>query len=90
MWRPPAWAHRAYHGSAESGVQAGQMAEAAGRYDRLARDTQRYRSRAGVARFFDALDRAGPGLVPVQEWRPRSGSEARQRRPCWGGVGRRR
>ncbi|MFI5080011.1 MAG: SAM-dependent methyltransferase [Streptosporangiales bacterium] len=39
--------------------------------------TQRHRSRAEVARFFDGLDMAGPGLVPVQEWRPRSGGGGR-------------
>jgi hypothetical protein len=52
------------------------------------RETQRHRSRAEVARFFDPLDMAGPGHVPVQEWRPRSGAEAGARPAMWGGVGR--
>jgi hypothetical protein len=67
-----------------------QMAEAARGYNRLARETQRHRSRAEVARFFDGLDLAEPGLVPVQEWRPRSEAEAGARSAMWGGVGRKR
>ena len=43
-----------------------------------------------VARFFDGLDMAEPGLVPVQEWRPRSAAEAGARSAMWGGVGRKR
>jgi len=73
-----------------SDIQAEQMAEAARRYNRLARETQRHRSRAEVARFFDGLDMAEPGLVPVQEWRPRSAVEAGARSAMWGGVGRKR
>jgi len=71
-----------------SGIQAEQMAEAARRYNRLARETQRHRSQAEVARFFDGLDMAEPGLVPVQEWRPRCEAEAGARSAMWGGVGR--
>ncbi len=73
-----------------SDIQAEQMAEAARRYNRLARETRRHRSQAEVARFFDGLDMAGPGLVPVQEWRPRSEAEAGARSAMWGGVGRKR
>ncbi len=73
-----------------SDIQAEQMAEAARRYNRLARETQRHRSRAEVVRFLDGLDMAEPGLVPVQEWRPRSAAEAGARSAMWGGVGRKR
>jgi len=52
--------------------------------------TQRHRSRAKVARFFDGLDMTGPGLVPVQECRPRPAAEAGARPAMWGGVGRKR
>jgi hypothetical protein len=38
----------------------------------------------------DGLDMAGPGLVPVQEWRPRSGAEAGAGSAIGGGVGRQR
>lgn len=43
-----------------------------------------------VARFFDGLDMAEPGLVPVQEWRPRSGADAGAGSAMQGGVGRKR
>jgi S-adenosyl methyltransferase len=71
-----------------SDIEAEQMAEAAKRYNRLAHETQRHRSHAEVARFFDGLELVEPGLVPVQEWRPRSEVEARTRSTMWGGVGR--
>jgi S-adenosyl methyltransferase len=71
-----------------SDIQAEQMAEAAKRYNRLARETQRHRSRAEVARFFDGLDLVEPGLVPVQQWRPAADLEARARSAMWGGVAR--
>src|SRR5215831_5820632 len=44
--------------------------------------TQRHRSRAKVARFFDGLDMTGPGLVPVQECRPRPARRPGRGRPC--------
>ena len=69
-----------------SDIQPEQMAEAAKRYNRLARETQRHRDRAEVARFFDGLDLVEPGLVPVQQWRPASELEARARSAMWGGV----
>jgi len=70
-----------------SDIQAEQMAEAARRYNRLARETQRHRSHAEVARFFDGLDLVEPGLVPVQHWRPDSES-ANSHSAMWGGVAR--
>jgi hypothetical protein len=73
-----------------SDIEAEQMAEAARRYNRLARETQRHRSHAEVTRFFDGLELVEPGLVPVQEWRLRSEVEARARSAMWGGVGRKR
>ncbi len=73
-----------------SDIQAGQMAGAARRYNRLGREAPRHRSEAEVARFFDGLNMAGPGLVPVQERRPRSEAEAGARSAMWGGVGRKR
>jgi hypothetical protein len=71
-----------------SDIEAERMAEAAKRYNRLARETQRHRSHAEVARFFDGLDLVEPGLVPVQQWRPASELEAAARSAMWGGVGR--
>jgi len=71
-----------------SDIEAEQMAEAARRYNRLAHETQRHRTHAEVARFFDGLELVEPGVVPVQGWRPRSEVEARTRSAMWGGVGR--
>jgi len=70
-----------------SDIEAEQMAEAASRYNRLARETQRHRSYAEVMRFFDGLDLLEPGLVPVQRWRPASEVEAGAHWAMWGGVG---
>ena len=66
------------------------MAEAAKRYNRLAHETQRHRSHAEVARFFDGLELVEPGLVAVQKWRPGSETQARARSAMWGGVGLKR
>jgi len=72
-----------------SDIQAEQMAEAGRRYNRLARETQRHRTHAEVARFFDGLDLVEPGLVPVHHWRPDSESEAANTHSAmWGGVAR--
>ena len=73
-----------------SAIEAEQMAEAAKRYNRLAHETQRHRSHDEVARFFDGLELVEPGLVSVQEWRPRSQVEARARSAMWGGVAHKR
>jgi hypothetical protein len=73
-----------------SDIEAEQMAEAAKRYNRLARETQRHRTQAEVARFFDGLELLEPGLVPVQMWRPDSEIEAKTKSAMWGGVGYKR
>jgi hypothetical protein len=69
-----------------SDIHAEQMAEAAKRYNRLARETQRHRTHDEVARFFDGLDLLDPGLVPVQQWRPGAPAVASTRSAMWGGV----
>jgi len=71
-----------------SDIEAEQMAEAAKRYNRLARETQSHRTHAEVMRFFDGLELLEPGLVPVQRWRPASEVEAQAHSAMWGGVGR--
>ena len=73
-----------------SDIEAEQMAEAAKRYNRLAHETQRHRTHAEVARFFDGLELLEPGLVPVQMWRPDSELEVKTRSAMWGGVGYKR
>jgi hypothetical protein len=71
-----------------SDIQAEEMAEARNRYNRMARETQQHRSHAEVARFFTGLELLPPGLVPVQQWRPRSDFEAQAKSAMWGGVAR--
>ncbi len=75
-------------GKTLTAVPAEQMVEAARRYNRLARETQRHRSQAEVMRFFDGLELLEPGLVPVQRWRPECEVEAQAHSAMWGGVGR--
>jgi S-adenosyl methyltransferase len=72
-----------------SDIEPEQMAEAARRYNRLARETQRHRTHAEVTRFFDGLELVSPGVVAVPRWRPDSELAASARSGMWGGVGRR-
>jgi S-adenosyl methyltransferase len=70
-----------------AGAIVASLAIAARRYNRLAHETQRHRTRAEVERFFDGLDLVEPGLVAVQNWRPSSEFEAAALSAMWGGVG---
>jgi hypothetical protein len=51
---------------------------------------QRYtpRSRQQVARFFAGMDLVEPGLVPVEDWRPKPGTVDAGTSAIYGGVGR--
>jgi hypothetical protein len=71
-----------------SDIEPERMAEAARRYNRLARETQRHRTHGEVTRFFDGLDLVDPGLVAVHEWRPGPEIAAGTRSGMWGGVAR--
>jgi S-adenosyl methyltransferase len=72
-----------------SDIETEQVAEARRRYNSLARETQRHRTQAEVASFFDGLHLVEPGVVPVQQWRPDSDSAAQAKSTMWGGVARR-
>jgi hypothetical protein len=48
----------------------------------------RERGREQVARFFTGMDMVGPGLVPVEEWRPEPGTDNTRKSLLWGAVGR--
>jgi S-adenosyl methyltransferase len=69
-------------------IETEQVAEARRRYNSLARETQRHRTREEVTRFFDGLELIEPGVVPVQGWRP-SDLEAKAKSTMWCGVARR-
>jgi hypothetical protein len=49
-----------------------------------------YRSRGQVAQFFDGTDLVEPGLVPVHEWRPESGTGDTRNSFIWSAVSRKR
>jgi len=48
-----------------------------------------YRTHGEVMRFFDGLTLVEPGMVRIQQWRPRSQAQAGSAAAMWGGVGRR-
>jgi hypothetical protein len=47
-----------------------------------------YRTHGEVMRFFDGLTLVEPGMVRIQQWRPRSQAQADSAAAMWGGVGR--
>jgi len=69
-------------------LAAQQMAQMAERLNKLMAEKVTFRGRAEVARFFDGLDLAEPGMVRVQEWRPRTEAEATSPAALWCGVAR--
>jgi hypothetical protein len=70
-------------------VQSVRANRAFRQYNQRARETQRHRTHAEVARFFDGLELLEPGVVVVPQWRPQSRAEAEAHSGMWGGVGRR-
>jgi S-adenosyl methyltransferase len=71
-----------------SDIDVRAVAEARDQVGRFMPVKQTYRSHAEVLRFFDGLELAEPGLVPVQKWRPATAAEATMPSALWGGVGR--
>ena len=67
-------------------IETRQVAEGRRRYNALARERQRHRTKEEVARFFNGLHLVEPGLVPVQQWRPATSEEASAKSTMWGGV----
>jgi S-adenosyl methyltransferase len=76
------------HGASD--VDAERMAEVAARINRLSQQKFTPRSRAEVTRFLDGLELVEPGVVRVEEWRPVSELEGRNRSAMWGGLARKR
>ena len=73
---------------AASDIDAEQMAEMARRLNQFVAEKSTHRTRACVARLFDALELVEPGVIRAAEWRPDSGLEAASPAACWGGVAR--
>ena len=65
-----------------SDIEPEQMAEAAKRYNRLAHETQRHRSHAEVARFFDGLELSSRAWWPSSNGGPDPRSKPRPGQPC--------
>jgi hypothetical protein len=57
---------------------------------RMSQQQYSHRSRGQVAQFFDGTDLVEPGLVPVHEWRPESGTDNTRNTFIWSAVGRKR
>jgi hypothetical protein len=55
---------------AASDIQVREVAEGMGRYNQVSSTPITMRSKAQVLRFFDGLDVARPGVVPLDEWWP--------------------
>ena len=64
--------------------------EGARQYNSLAGQPARLRDRADVGHFFDGLELAEPGVVPLPHWRPRSELDAKTRAAAWAGVASKR
>jgi hypothetical protein len=73
-----------------SDIEPEKMAEMRERLNRLVAQKGTYRTSAEVTRFFDGLELVEPGMVRIQQWRPRSKTQATSAAAMWGGVGRKR
>jgi hypothetical protein len=75
------------HGASD--ILADSVAKASGRYNQHSAVAMRLRTQAEVARFFDGLDVADPGVVPLNHWNPGPGvSDTEAALPAYGALGR--
>ena len=71
-------------------IHPAEMAEMANRLNQMMAEKVTFRTEPEVARFFDGLELAEPGMVHVPDWRPDSAEEAASPAALWGGVARKR
>ena len=72
------------------GISSGAAFEQAQQdYDDTGAIPYRLRTPEQVARFFDGLDLADPGIVPCEQWRPDPGQYTPSGQYAYGGTGRR-
>jgi len=71
-----------------SDIEPEKMAEMRERLNRMVAQKGIYRTHDEVMRFFDGLTLVEPGMVRIQQWRPRSETQAKSAAAMWGGVGR--
>jgi S-adenosyl methyltransferase len=69
-----------------SDIDAEEMAKMAQILNQMMAEKVTFRDRAAVAKFFDGLELAEPGLVQASKWRPGSEVEAASPAALWAGV----
>jgi hypothetical protein len=69
-------------------IHAAEMAAMADRLNQMMAEKVTFRTEPEVARFFDGLELAEPGLVNVPDWRPETEDEASSPAALWSGVAR--
>jgi S-adenosyl methyltransferase len=69
-------------------INAEAMARMAETLNKMMAEKVTFRDNAGVARFFDGLELAEPGMVQASKWRPVSETEAASPAALWAGVAR--
>ena len=69
-------------------INAEAMAKMAESLNRMMAEKVTFRDHSAVARFFDGLELAEPGMVQASKWRPASESEAASPAALWAGVAR--
>src|SRR2546421_307646 len=71
-----------------SDIEPEKMAKMRERLNRMVAQKGTYRTHGEVIRFFDGLTLVEPGMVRIQQWRPRSQAQANSAAAMWGAVGR--
>jgi len=76
------------HGASD--IQAGDVAAAGSRYNEHSAVAMQLRTRADFTRFFDGLELAHPGVVPINHWQPgpRPGTHEEGALPAYAALGR--
>ena len=69
-------------------IDAAAMAKMADALNQTMAEKVTFRDRPAVARFFDGLELAEPGMVQASKWRPASELEAASPAALWAGVAR--
>jgi hypothetical protein len=69
-------------------IDAASMAKMADSLNQTMAEKVTFRDRSAVARFFDGLELAAPGMVQASKWRPTSEAEAASPAALWAGVAR--
>ena len=69
-------------------INAEAMARMAESLNKMMAEKVTFRDHSAVARFFDGLELAEPGMVQASKWRPASESEAASPAALWAGVAR--